>query len=139
MTTYGEVGAADRDVAAFLASQLHVLNIWSLPKMAWVARDEGAIVAVLVLTNVDYPTLHLFLANPATRPFMRIMKLWAMAKAWLRSHDIPAVCAPVYAHLRHYQSLLRRAGWRRCGEESDANGNVLEVLYAYTFGPKEPA
>lgn len=130
MTTYSEVGA-EKDVAVFLARQLHVLNIWSLPKMAWVAREDGAIVAVLVLTCVEFPTLHLFLAEPAARPFMRIMKLWGLAKTWLRAHDIPAVCAPVYTHLRHYQSLLRRAGWYRCGEESDENGNVLEVIYAY--------
>lgn len=133
MTTYAEAGA-EKDVAVFLAQQLHVLNIWSLPKAAWVAREDGEIVAVLVLTCVEYPALHVFLARADARPFMRIMKLWRLAQAWLRANDVPAIFAPVYAHLRHFQSLMRRLGWKRCGEESDANGNVLEVIYAYRFG-----
>lgn len=136
MTSYAEVTAADRDVAAFLATQLHVLNIWRLPRAAWVARQDGAIVAVLVLTNVDYPAIHLLLPPGSARPFMRIVKLWRLAKAWLASHNVPVVAAPVYVQLRHFQSLLRRLGFVKAGEESDENGTVLEVIYAYTF--KEP-
>lgn len=137
MTTYTEVGE-ERDVAAFLARQLHVLNIWSLPKTAWVARQDGEIVAVLALTCVEYPALHFFIAKPGDRPFMRLLKLWRLAQTWLRAHRVPVICAPVFAHLRHYQSLLRRAGWERWGEVSDADGNVVEVIYAYTFTHEEP-
>lgn len=133
MTTYAEVTADDRDVAVYLAAQLHVLNIWRLPRAAWVARDNDEIIAVLVLTNVDYPALHLFLPHPETRPFIRILRLWELAKTWLRAHAIPVVAAPVFAHLRHFQSLLRRVGFRLVGQETDAAGNVIEVVYAYTL------
>lgn len=132
MTTYAEVTAEDHDVAAFLAAQIHVLNIWRLPRAAWVARQDGAIIAVLVLTNVDYPAIHLFKRDPDERPFMRIVKLWRLAKAWLIEHRIPIVVAPIHPHLHHFGSLLRRLGFTKAGVESDDDG-VREIIYAYTL------
>lgn len=137
MTTYNEVTGADTDVAVFLAHRLDIINIWRLPLKAWVARQDGEIVAVLAFTNVDYPAIHFMVANPATRPFMRLIKLWLMAYEWCKSIKLPLVCAPVYNHLRHFQSIIRRLGFRKIGEERDANNQVVEVIYGYHFNEEQ--
>lgn len=133
MTEYAEVGS-DRDVAVFLAQQLHVINIWKLPLAAWVAREDGKIVAILALTNVDYPAIHLFKASPNARVFMRIFKLWEMAKGWMIARNFPVVAAPVAPHLYHFQSILRKLGFEKVGVEKDTVGNVVEVIYMHRLG-----
>lgn len=136
MTSYSEVGAEDRDVAIFLATQLQTINVWRLPLKTWVARQEGKIIAALVLTCVDYPAVHLLIADPTSRPFMRAAKLWKLAALWMRSIDMPMVCAPIFATLHHFQSLARKLGFVHIGDSFDDNGNPIETIYAYYF--KEP-
>lgn len=136
MTTYSEVGPDDTEVAAFLASQLHILNIWRLPLKAFVAKQDGKPIAVMAITCVQYPAIHLLVVDPATRPFMRITKLWYLARDWMRSINMPMICAPVFAHLHHFQFLVRKLGFEKIGEEMDENGNTVENIYAYYFKEK---
>lgn len=137
MTTYDEVGPEDRDVAAYLAGRLDVINIWRLPLNAWVARQDGEIVAVLVFTNVRYPAIHFCVAHPERRPFMRIAKLWLMAYEWFKVKQIPLVCASVFNHLHHFKSLVRRLGFRQIGVELNDKGEEIETIYGYFFN-EEP-
>lgn len=130
MTTYTEVIAADRDVAAFIASHLDSVNILKLPLKMWVARQDNAIVAVMMLKVDPYPSLDLILANPKSRPFMRVLRLWQMAEKWLREHGVPIICASIHNSLQHYQSLVRRFGFEQIGEEVDTAGNAVETVYA---------
>lgn len=138
MTTYSEVGPTDSDVALFLATQLQVINIWSLPLKAWVARQDGEIVVVLIFTNVQYPAIHFCKRDPDSRPFMRLIKLWLMAYEYFKSIKLPIVCAPVFVHLHHYQSILRRLGFTKAGEEKNPDGSVAEVIYGYDFTTESP-
>lgn len=128
-TTYTAVTANEADVAAFLAYHLDTINIWSLPAKLWAARQDGMLVAVLMLKTRPYLSLDLVVANPATRPFMRIMKLYLLAETWLRANNVPMVSVSILNTNAHFQSLARRLGYQKIGEESDANGNVVETIY----------
>lgn len=133
MTTYDEVTAAMPDVAVFLAKNIHAINIWRLPLKAWVARQDGEIVAVLTFTNVVYPALHFILAEPKSRPFMRLLKLWLMAREWFLANSFPMIAAPVFNYLHHYRHMMERFGFTKIGEESDMDGNIVETIYGYDF------
>jgi hypothetical protein len=133
MTTYTEVGPDDHDVALFLVHHLNRINIWRLPLKAWVARQDDEIVAVLTFENVTYPAIHFILNEKFPRPFVRVMKLWLMAYGWFEEIGIPLVCAPVFDHLRHFQALIRKLGFRRVGVETTTTGAVVETIYAYHF------
>lgn len=135
MTTYAEVGPDDRDVALFLVYHLNRINIWRLPLKAWVARRNGEILAVLTFDNITYPAIHIIL-QPRTRPIVAILKLWYLARDWFTAIGMPMVCAPVFTYLHHFQSLLRRVGFVKVGEERDKNNRVCEIIYGYYF--KEP-
>src|SRR5262245_40638540 len=92
MTTYSELAATDTDVAAFLAARA---DRWlPFPTQMWVAREDGRIVALLMLSTFQYVALHLVCAPTAKRPFMRIYKLLRLAEGWLAANRIPIVCAP---------------------------------------------
>lgn len=131
MTTYAEVTEADRDVALFLVNNINRINIWRLPLKAWVARRDEKITAVLTFDNITYPSIHVIVAPDAGRPFVALLKLWYMALEWFASIDMPMICAPVFIHLHHFQSLLRRLGFVKVGEERDDDNRVTEIIYAY--------
>ena len=129
-STYSEVSAEDRDVAAFMVAHLNDMSIWRLPVCMWVARDgEGNIVAVLALNCVTYPTLDLTLADPSARPFMRILKLWHMAEAWLQARGVPLIACSIRDSQAHFQSLVRRYGFVKIGVEKDHDGNQVETIF----------
>jgi len=132
VTTYTEVGPDDRDVALFLVNHLQRINIWRLPLKAWVARQDGEIVVVLTFENVTYPAIHIITNDKFPRPFMRVIKLWRIAEAWFRAAGMPMVAAPVFNHLYHFQSLLRRFGFTKIGEEYE-DGHPVETVYGYNF------
>jgi hypothetical protein len=99
----------------------------------WVAKDETGIVALLMLKTVPYLSLDMIVAHPDSRPFMRIIKLWRMAEAWLKAQKVPMVAVSVFNTLQHYQSILRRMGFEKIGEEADDDGNAIETIYGKTF------
>jgi hypothetical protein len=133
VTTYAEVGPEDHDVAVFLVQHLQFINIWRLPLKAWVAREDGRIVAVMTFDNITYPAIHVIVADPDSRPFMRIAKLWLMAYQWFKDIQVPLICAPVFNHLHHFQSLVRRLGFRKIGVETNDAGVEVETIYGYFF------
>jgi hypothetical protein len=137
VTTYSEVTADDKDVAIYLATRIDVVNIWRLPLKAWVARQDGKIVAVMIFDNVTYPAIHILVPDPNSRPFMRIVKLWLIAYKYFKSIKMPIICAPVPTHLHHFKSLVRRLGFREVGEERDDNNVVVEIIYGYHFNEEQ--
>jgi hypothetical protein len=134
-TEYSEVTPMDRDVAAFVAARPWALNLWKLPVKMWVARENNEetkcneIVAVLMLNTHPYLALDLVAANPAARPFMRIMRLWLMAEDWLKMIGAPIVCVTINDTNAHYQSIIRRLGFEKSGIETDKNGNQVETIF----------
>ena len=137
MTTYTDVTADDQETLAFLcAHAIGNVNLYHLPVKMWVAKDETGIVALLMLKTVPYLSLDLIVAHPETRPFMRILRLWQTAEKWLKAQNVPMVATSVFNTLQHYQSLLRRMGWVKIGEELDDNGTAVETIYGKTFQPE---
>ncbi len=127
-TVYSAVSGADVDVAAFMAARVNDMNVWKLPLQMWVARDASGIVAVLALNCIDFPTLDLTLADPTTRPFMRILKLWHLAEAWLVERGVPLIACSIRDSQAHFQSLVRRYGFVKIGVEYDDDGNQVETI-----------
>jgi hypothetical protein len=128
-TTYHEVEPTDRSVVAFLCAQLGRLDVYNLPKKAWVARRDEDIIAVLTFRPSPVPSIDLFVADPLARPFMRIMKLWRVARQWLDAHNVPLVCASVKNCDVHWQELLQRIGFEPVGEEFNADGEAVETIF----------
>ena len=111
-TAYSEVTSADRDVVAFIAAHLYGPTLVRLGiKRAWVAREGGVIVGVLVLRTVPFTALNYLPADPDARTFMRLFKLYRMATKWLVENGVKAVAAEVHDSLPHFQLLLRRLGF----------------------------
>jgi hypothetical protein len=128
-TVYAEVTPTDTDVAVFLCDHLADINVWNLPVKMWVARQDGAIVALMMLHSRPAVYLDLILAHPEQRPFMRILRLWQMAQRWLDALGVPLVCVTIRNELVHYQSLVRRVGFEPVGVQCDANGTEVETIY----------
>ena len=61
-----------------------------------------------------------------------------MAFEWFKSIGMPMVCAPVFNHLHHFQSLLRRLGFRKIGIEHTPDGIPTETIYGYFFTEETP-
>jgi hypothetical protein len=129
-TVYADVTRDDVDVAAFVAAHPHTINLRALPVKMWVARQGGAIVAVLMLSTVPYVCLDLILADPASRPFFRIINLWFMAEDWLKSRRVPIICIAIHNSLAHYQSLVRRFGFEKVGVEPNGLDEPVETVFA---------
>lgn len=131
-TAYAEVLGTDTDVAAFVAAHPYDLNLYRLPVKMWVARQGGShnIVAVLMLKVDPYVSVDLIVAEPKTRPFMRIVKLWRMAEAWLKERNVPICCVSIHNSQVHFQSLVRRLGFEKIGDEENIYGQPVETIFA---------
>jgi hypothetical protein len=136
-TEYFEVRPQDTDVGAFLASHVNQINIWALPSKIWAAREDGKIVALLTLTTFPYVAIDLIIGDPASRPFMRILRLWRVAEQWLSEQRVPAVCAPIKEYMLHFQTLVKRLGFVPGGEELDEDGNVIETIFIKKITPSD--
>lgn len=132
-TTYHEVTADDRDVAAFIASRPLSINLLSLPAKMWVARYGPRIVAVMMLNTTPYLSIDVEQADRSTRSFVRLYKLYRLVETWLRIHEIPAVCITVTNTDAHFQSIVRRLGYVKAGVEVDDNGNEIETVFMKNF------
>ena len=132
-TTYHEVTADDRDVAAFIASRPLSINLLALPAKMWVARYGPRIVAVMMLNTAPYLSIDVEQADRSTRSFVRLYKLYQMVEAWLRIHEIPAVCITITNTDAHFQSIIRRLGYVKAGVEVDDNGNEIETVFMKTL------
>jgi hypothetical protein len=137
-STYSEVTASDRDVALFLAASPHAVNFYALPVKAWVARENGRMVAILMLKTQPYLSLDLVRVDEASRPFMRILKLYRMAEAWLKERKVPIVAVAIRDDSRHFQSLVRRFGFVPIGASQDDDGNQVETIFGKVLRDAAP-
>lgn len=132
-TTYCEVGNDDMDAAAFIAAHPYELNLFNLPVKAWVAREDGNIVAVLMLRKPAH--LDAIVADPDARPFMRLLKLYRIAEAWLKAAGVPIICVEINDTRRHFQSLMKRIGFEKIGANDNVFGVPVETVFAKTLIP----
>lgn len=134
-STYTEVSADDRDVALFITQHLDSVNLYKLPVKMWAAREGDTIIAVMMLKTDPYPSLDLIVANPKSRPFMRIFKLLRVAEAWLRAQHVPMIALSIKTTRVHFQSLVRRLGYKEIGTELDEHGTVVETIFGRALEP----
>jgi len=133
LTKYTEVTPDDSDVFAFLCLHVGSINLLHLPIKMWVARQDDKIIALLMLKTVPYTSLDLIVADPTARPFMRIIKLWRIAEAWLKSHNVPIICISIRDDSAHFQSLIRRLGFTVIAAYGKQDDCADETIFAKRF------
>jgi len=129
-TDYAEVTDTDTDVATFITQHLDSVNLYHLPIKMWVARHDGTIIALLMLKTDPYVSIDLIVADPDSRPFMRILRLWQIAEVWLIEHNVPIVATSIHNSRAHFQDLVKRAGFEVVGSEADNDGKIVETIFA---------
>lgn len=135
MTSYEEVQPTDRAVAQFIAARApQIFNVYHPPIQYWVARRDGEIVALLALSVEPYLSLDLVRADPRSRPFMVILKLWKLAEAWLRARNVPAIAVTILDTSLHFQDLVKRMGFEPCGVETNTAGEPVETIFIKQLG-----